>query len=59
MSKVKISQIRSANGTNPNQKATLKALKLGRIGKTAEIKDSEQLQGQLRVVSHLVEVDGG
>ena len=59
MSKVKISQVRSANGTNPNQKATLKALKLGRIGKTAELKDSEQLQGQLRVVSHLVEVDGG
>ena len=59
MSKVKIAQIRSAVGTNPNQKATLKALKLGRIGKTAELKDSEQLQGQLRVVSHLVEVDGG
>ena len=59
MSKVKISQVKSAAGTNPNQKATLKALKLGRIGKTAEIKDSEQLQGQLRVVSHLVEVDGG
>jgi large subunit ribosomal protein L30 len=59
VSKVKISQVRSANGTNPNQKATLKALKLGRIGKTAELKYSEQLQGQLRVVSHLVEVDGG
>jgi large subunit ribosomal protein L30 len=59
VSKVKISQIRSANGTNPNQKATLKALKLGRIGKSVELKDSEQLQGQLRVVSHLVEVDGG
>jgi len=59
VSTVKISQVRSANGANPNQKATLKALKLGRIGKTAEIKDSEQLQGQLRVVSHLVEVDGG
>jgi large subunit ribosomal protein L30 len=59
VSKVKVSQIRSANGTNPNQKATLKALKLGRIGKSAELKDSEQLHGQLRVVSHLVEVDGG
>jgi large subunit ribosomal protein L30 len=59
MSKVKVSQIRSANGTNPNQKATLKALKLGRIGKSAELKDSDQLQGQLRVVSHLVEVDNG
>ncbi|HEX8751799.1 MAG TPA: 50S ribosomal protein L30 [Solirubrobacterales bacterium] len=56
MSAVKIRQVKSANGTNPNQKATLKALKLGRIGKTVELKDSEQLQGQLRVVSHLVEV---
>jgi large subunit ribosomal protein L30 len=59
VSKVKISQVRSANGTNPNQKATLKALKLGRIGKSVELKDSDQLQGQLRVVGHLVEVDGG
>ena len=59
MSSVKIRQVRSTAKTNPNQKATLKALKLGRIGKSSEIKDSEQLQGQLRVVSHLVEVDGG
>ena len=59
MSKVKIAQVRSAAGSNPNQKATLKALKLGRIGKSVELKDSEQLQGQLRVVGHLVEVDGG
>jgi large subunit ribosomal protein L30 len=59
VSTVKIRQIRSTAKTNPNQKATLKALKLGRIGKTAELKDSEQLQGQLRVVSHLVEVDDG
>ena len=56
MSAVKIKQVRSANGTNPNQKATLKALGLGRIGKAVERKDSPQLQGQLRVVSHLVEV---
>jgi len=59
VSTVKVRQVRSAAKTNPNQKATLRALKLGRIGKSSEIKDSEQLQGQLRVVSHLVEVDGG
>jgi large subunit ribosomal protein L30 len=59
VSSLKIRQIRSAAKTNPNQKATLKALKLGRIGKSVELKDSDQLQGQLRVVSHLVEVDGG
>ena len=56
MSSLKIRQVKSVNGTNPNQKATLRALKLGRIGKSVELKDSEQLQGQLRVVSHLVEV---
>lgn len=56
MSAVKIRQIRSLNGANPNQKATLKALGLGGIGKAVERKDSPQLQGQLHVVSHLVEV---
>jgi large subunit ribosomal protein L30 len=59
VSSLKISQVRSDAGTLPNQKATLKALGLGRIGKSVEREDSPQLQGQLRVVSHLVEVDGG
>jgi large subunit ribosomal protein L30 len=57
VSGVRIRQIRSANGSNPSQKATLAALGLGRIGKSVERKDGPQLQGQLRVVSHLVEVD--
>ena len=59
MSGVTIKQVRSTAGTNPSQKATLAALGLGRIGKSVEFKDSPQLQGQIRVVSHLVEVDGG
>lgn len=59
MSALKISQVKSTAGTNPSQKATLKALGLGRIGKSVERKDSPQLQGQLKVVSHLVEVNGG
>lgn len=56
MSGVKIKQVRSTAGTNPSQKATLAALGLGRIGKAVERKDSPQLQGQLKVISHLVEV---
>jgi large subunit ribosomal protein L30 len=59
VSAVTIKQVRSIAGTNPAQKATLAALGLGRIGKAVERKDSPQLQGQIRVVSHLVEVDGG
>jgi large subunit ribosomal protein L30 len=50
MSSVKVSQVRSTAGTNPNQKATLKALGLGRIGKAVEVKDSPELQGPRRVV---------
>ena len=53
-----IRQIRSVNGANPKQRKTLAALGLGRIGATTELKDTPQLQGQLRVVGHLVEVDG-
>jgi large subunit ribosomal protein L30 len=59
VSAVKVKQVRSAAGSNPTQRATLRALGLGRIGKAVERKDSPQLQGQLRVVSHLVEVNGG
>jgi large subunit ribosomal protein L30 len=56
VSAVKIRQVRSAAGSNPSQRATLQALGLGRIGKAVERKDSPQLQGQIRVVSHLIEV---
>jgi large subunit ribosomal protein L30 len=56
---ISIKQVRSANGSNSSQKATLYALGLGKIGSAVERKDSPQLQGQLKVVSHLVEVDGG
>jgi large subunit ribosomal protein L30 len=56
---VKVKQVKSSNGSNPSQKATLYALGLGKIGNSVEREDSPQLQGQLRVVSHLIEVDGG
>jgi large subunit ribosomal protein L30 len=59
VSAVKIRQVRSANGTKPNQRATLAALGLGRPGSTVERGDSPQLRGQLRVIEHLVEVDDG
>jgi large subunit ribosomal protein L30 len=54
---VKIAQVKSTAGANPNQKATLTALGLGRIGKSVVREDTPQLQGQLKVVFHLVEVE--
>jgi large subunit ribosomal protein L30 len=56
VSTVKVRQTRSANGIKPNQRATLRALGLGRVGSSVEREDSPQLQGQLRVVGHLVKV---
>jgi large subunit ribosomal protein L30 len=56
---VRVTQVRSANGANPRQRDTLRSLKLGRIGKSAAHADTPQLRGMLRVVEHLVSVDGG
>ena len=57
MAKLAITQIRSEISTNPSQRGTLAALGLGKIGRKVERDDSPQLQGQLKVVSHLVEVE--
>jgi large subunit ribosomal protein L30 len=58
VAEVTIKQVRSANGTSPRQRETLRSLKLGRIGKSATLADTPQLRGMLRVVGHLVEVNG-
>ena len=59
MSDVKLKQVRSANGASPAQRETLRSLRLGRIGRESTMAQSPQLDGMLRVVSHLVEVDEG
>ena len=53
----RITQIRSSIGQNERNRGTLRALGLGRIGKSAEHKDSPQLKGMLRKVRHLVRVE--
>jgi large subunit ribosomal protein L30 len=59
MADVQVTQVRSANGANPRQRATLRSLKLGRIGKSAGFADTPQLRGMLRAVGHLVSVEEG
>jgi len=58
MAGLTITQVRSANGVSPRQRDTLRSLKLGRIGRSAEHGDTPQLRGMLRKVDHLVEVKG-
>jgi large subunit ribosomal protein L30 len=58
VSAVKITQVRSGVGQSYRHEGTLRALGLGKIGRTAEHEDSPELRGMLRHVSHLVRVDG-
>jgi large subunit ribosomal protein L30 len=59
MADVVIKQVRSTNGTNPKQRATLRSLRLGRIGRSVQRTDTPELRGMLNVVDHLVEVEDG
>ena len=56
--KLRLTQVRSSNGTNPRQKGTLRTLGLGRIGKTSERPaDDPAVRGAIRSVAHLVRVE--
>jgi large subunit ribosomal protein L30 len=58
VSELKVTQVRSTVGQSERHRGTLRALGLGKIGRSAEHKDSPQLQGMLRQVRHLVRIDG-
>ena len=58
MADLELRQVRSSNRASGRQRDTLRSLRLGRIGATAKHPDSPQLQGMIRAVEHLVEVDG-
>jgi large subunit ribosomal protein L30 len=55
--KVRITQVRSQIGQSEKHRGTLRALGLGRIGKTAEHQETRVLAGMLRKVRHLVKVE--
>ena len=57
MAKVKVTQVRSQIGNSERHRGTLRALGLGRIGKSNELEDGPVLAGMLRKVRHLVKVE--
>jgi large subunit ribosomal protein L30 len=59
MAKVRITQTRSQIGQSQRHRGTLRALGLGKIGKTAEHDEGPVLAGMLRKVRHLVKVEDG
>ena len=57
MAKLRITWVRSASGHKADQKGTLRALGLRRLGQTVEHSDSPSARGMIFKVQHLVAVE--
>ena len=57
MGKLKITLTKSTNSVVQNQKATVQALGLKKIGSSVEREDTPQVRGMIRVVAHLIQVE--
>ena len=54
---LRVVQVRSAIGTRPAHRGTLRALGLGRIGKSNVLADRPEIRGMIARVPHLVTVE--
>ncbi len=54
---LRVTQVKSSIGFKNDQLKTLKALGLGKIGRTVEQVDNPCVRGQIFKVKHLVEVE--
>jgi len=57
VSTVKVTQVKSRNGSNQRQLDTLRSLGLRRIGHTVEQRDTPALRGMVHAVRHLVRLE--
>ncbi|MGM0384606.1 MAG: 50S ribosomal protein L30 [Actinomycetota bacterium] len=57
MTKLLVTQVKSAIGGKQNQRDTLRSLGLRRIGQTVERPDDDVTRGMVRAVAHLVTVE--
>jgi len=57
MADLQITLVKSVNGAKQNQKATVKALGLRKIGNVVVKNDIPQVRGMIKVVSHLLKVE--
>jgi large subunit ribosomal protein L30 len=53
---LKVTQIRSSAHAKPKSRGTLRALGLGRIGKSNILPDRPEIRGMIARVPHLIEV---
>ena len=55
--KLKVTQVRSAIGTKPNQRETLRSLGLKRVNHSVVKEDRPEIRGMVATVPHLVTVE--
>ena len=54
---LRVTQVRSLIGSKPKHRGTLRALGLGRIGRTHTLPDRPEIRGMISRVTHLVTVE--
>lgn len=54
---ITVRQVRSGIGYRRDQKATLSALGLGKIGRTRTLPDNPQVRGMVNKIPHLVVIE--
>jgi large subunit ribosomal protein L30 len=54
---IRVRQVKSGIGYDGSQKATLKALGLGKLGRVRECPDNPQIRGMIAKIPHLVVVE--
>lgn len=57
MNQIVVTQVRSAIGAKPKAHGALRALGLGKIGRSHTLPDRPEIRGMLRKVSHLITVE--
>jgi large subunit ribosomal protein L30 len=57
MGDLRVTQVKSGIGTKPKHRGTLRALGLGRIGKSNTLPDRPEIRGMIRKVPHLIRVE--
>jgi large subunit ribosomal protein L30 len=57
MAQLKVTQVKSGIATKPKHRGTLRALGLGRIGRSNTLEDRPEVRGMIARVPHLIRVE--
>jgi large subunit ribosomal protein L30 len=54
---LKVTQTKSTIGTLPKHRGTIRALGLGKIGRSNTLPDRPEIRGMIHAVSHMIKVE--